>query len=398
MTVQEILNLIQNNEKRDVEFHEIKNSLTKDIFNTICAFNNRNGGHILLGVDNKRVIVGVSEDKVNKIIKEFAQYISNSQKLNPAIYPIPEVFNIDGKNVIHIGVPVGINVCRHNGIIWDRIEDYNIDITYNAELVYKLYTRKKGTYFVNKVYPNLNLDFLNTDIIDRVKNIAVSRNKNHVWKNMNHEELLRSADLILTDHETMREGITLAAILLFGKDNSIMSVLPHYKTDAICSVDNKDWYDDRDIVTTNLIDSYDRLLAFGQKHLNHLFVKDEIINVNARDNILREIVSNSLIHRDYFSVYPAKMIISDEDITIENSNYLYDIEVFKKGNFDPFIKNPTISNIFREIGLTEGTRTGIKKINKYAKLYSGIEPEFIDDNTFRTVIPLKKIATLKVGC
>ena len=93
--------------------------------------------------------------------------------------------------------------------------------------------------------------------------MAVSRNKNHVWENMSNEELLRSANLILTDPETKREGITLAAILLFGKDNSIMSVLPQHKTDAIFRVENKDRYDDRDVVITNLIDSYDRLIEFG---------------------------------------------------------------------------------------------------------------------------------------
>jgi len=93
--------------------------------------------------------------------------------------------------------------------------------------------------------------------------MAVSRNKNHVWENMSNEELLRSTNLILTDPETKREGITLAAILLFGKDNSIMSVLPQHKTDAIFRVENKDRYDDRDVVITNLIDSYDRLIEFG---------------------------------------------------------------------------------------------------------------------------------------
>ena len=150
--------------------------------------------------------------------------------------------------------------------------------------------------------------------------MAVSRNKNHVWENMSNEELLRSANLILTDPETKREGITLAAILLFGKDNSIMSVLPQHKTDAIFRVENKDRYDDRDVVITNLIDSYDRLIEFGQKHLNDLFVLDGIVNVNARDRILREIVSNTLAHRDFSSGFPAKMIIDDEKITVENSN------------------------------------------------------------------------------
>ncbi len=50
MTIDEIKKLIQNGEKIDVEFKESKNALTKDVFETVCSFNNRNGGHILLGV------------------------------------------------------------------------------------------------------------------------------------------------------------------------------------------------------------------------------------------------------------------------------------------------------------------------------------------------------------
>lgn len=57
------------------------------------------------------------------------------------------------------------------------------------------------------------------------------------WKSMSNEELLRSANLILTNLEIKREEVTLAAILLFGEDNSIISVLPQYKTDAIFRVE-----------------------------------------------------------------------------------------------------------------------------------------------------------------
>ena len=46
---------------------------------------------------------------------------------------------------------------------------------------------------------------------------------------MDDEELLRSEGLILLDHESRREGITLAAILLFGKDTTIMSAHPQHK-------------------------------------------------------------------------------------------------------------------------------------------------------------------------
>lgn len=397
MTVDEVKKLIQDGEKIDVEFKESKDTITKDVFDTVCSFNNRNGGHILLGVNDKREIVGVNKDRVDKVIKEFTTSINNPQKIYPPLYLLPEVFEIDNKKIIHIRVPEGYRVCRHNGRIWDRSYEGDVNVTDNSELVYKLYARKQGSYFVNKVYPNLDISFLDSSVIAKAKKMAISRNQNHVWKEMSDEELLRSANLILTDPETKREGITLAAILLFGKDNSIMSVLPQHKTDAIFRVVNKDRYDDRDVVITNLIDSYERLIAFGQKHLNDLFVLDGIVNVNARDRILREIVSNTLAHRDYSSGYPAKMIIDDEKITIENSNLAHGFGALDLRKFEPFPKNPTISKVFREIGLADELGSGMRNTYKYTQLYSGRKPLFEEGDIFRTIIPLNKIATQKVG-
>lgn len=46
-----------------------------------------------------------------------------------------------------------------------------------------------------------------------------------------------------------------------------MSVLPQYKTDAIFRVENLDRYDNRDVVITNLLDSYERLMEFGKNIL-----------------------------------------------------------------------------------------------------------------------------------
>ena len=397
MTVDEVKKLIQNGEKIDVEFKESKDTITKDVFDTVCSFNNRNGGHILLGVNDKREIVGVNKDRVDKVIKEFTTSINNPQKIYPPLYLLPEVFEIDNKKIIHIRVPEGYRVCRHNGRIWDRSYEGDVNVTDNSELVYKLYARKQGSYFVNKVYPNLDISFLDSSVIAKAKKMAISRNQNHVWKEISDEELLRSANLILTDPETKREGITLAAILLFGKDNSIMSVLPQHKTDAIFRVVNKDRYDDRDVVITNLIDSYERLIAFGQKHLNDLFVLDGIVNVNARDRILREIVSNTLAHRDYSSGYPAKMIIDDEKITVENSNLAHGFGALDLRKFEPFPKNPTISKVFREIGLADELGSGMRNTYKYTQLYSGRKPLFEEGDIFRTIIPLNKIATQKVG-
>lgn len=90
MTIDKIKNLIENGEKVDVEFKTSKDALTKDVFDTVCSFNNRNGGHILLGINDNRDIVGVNEDKIDKIIKDFTTSVNNSQKIYP---PLTTLFN-----------------------------------------------------------------------------------------------------------------------------------------------------------------------------------------------------------------------------------------------------------------------------------------------------------------
>ena len=166
MTIVEIKKLIQNGEKIDVEFKESKDALAKNVFVTVCSFNNRNGGHILLGVNDKKEIVGVSPDKVDKIIKEFTTAINNPLKINSTLYLQPEVFTVDNKKIIYIRVPEGTQVCLLNGKIWDRSYDGDINITNNSDAVYKLYAIKKHECFVNKVYPNLDIEFLDVSVIE----------------------------------------------------------------------------------------------------------------------------------------------------------------------------------------------------------------------------------------
>ena len=211
----------------------------------------------------------------------------------------------------------------------------------------------------------------------------------------------------MTDEVTGVQSITMAAILLFGDDNLIMSVCSQHKTDAIVRIIDKDRYDDRDVIITNLLDSYDRLMQFGQRHLNDRFVlveeEDEngnktIQNVSARDRILREIVGNILMHRDFSSGYVAKMVIEKNRIEITNANRPHghgDLDINK---FEPFQKNPSISKAFREMGLADELGSGMRNTYKFTKLYSGGEPTFTEDgDVFKIVIPLSPAATVSAG-
>lgn len=396
MTEEELLNIIQGGENIQVEFKKSTHEITKDVYDTVCSFSNRDGGIIILGVKDNGEILGVAPDAVDRMKKDFVTSINNGRKINPPLYLQPETYLINGHMIIVIQVPVSSQVCRHRGRIFDRNHESDIDITDNSDMVYQLYARKSGSYFVNKV-TRFQLSDLRSDLIERARIMTSSRTANHPWKSMSDEEMLRSTGLILKDVEKQIEGITLAAILLFGKDSTILSILPQHKTDAIFRIKNIDRYDDRDVIITNLLETYDRLIAFGQKHLSDPFVQEGIHSVSARDRILREIFSNSLAHRDYSSGYVAKFVIERDRLYTENANRSHGYGVLQLSSFEPYAKNPPISKVFREIGLADELGSGMRNTYKYTQLYSGGTPKFIEGDIFRTIVPLTPIAVERVG-
>lgn len=397
MTLDELLLLIQKGENSMVEFKKSTNDITKDVYETICAFSNRNGGHIFLGINDNREIIGISPENIERLKTNFITTINNNKKVCPPLYLTPLQYEIDGKLILYILVPSGSSVCRCNSRIYDRNHESDIDITENEDLVYQLYARKQANYYVDKVYPKFSISDLRHDLIERARIMTKTRSENHDWRKMSDEELLRSAGLLLRDRNSGEEGITLAAILLFGTDQLIMSVLSHHKTDAIFRVFNQDRYDDRDVITTNLLDSFDRLVSFGKKHLNDLFIMEGLQSISARDKILREIVSNLLVHRNFSSAYVAKLVIEKDKIFTENSNQSHGFGKLQLATFQPFSKNPPISKMFREIGLVDELGSGLRNTYKYTKMYSGGKPEFIEGDVFKTIIPLNVAATVTVG-
>ena len=112
-----------------------------------------------------------------------------------------------------------------------------------------------------------------------------------------------------------------------------------------------------------------------------------------RDKIFREVISNLLIHREYSNAYPAKLIIEGKKAITENSNKPHGHGIIDPKNFSPYPKNPTIAKFFKEIGRVDELGSGVRNIYKYNKLYSGADPIFIEEDIFKTMIPLTPQAT-----
>lgn len=383
--------LIKQGEGLTVEFKKSTQGITKDVYETICAFSNRIGGHIFLGVKDDGTILGVDKDCIDKMKKDFVNTINNGQKLYPQISLSPEEYEVDGKSILYVHVPEGNMACRCEGRFFDRNEAEDVDITHRPRLVYRLFTRKSGEFYINKVFPRISISDLRHDLMDRVRHMANAKSFNHRWMKMTDEEMLRDAGLILEDPDTNKEGLTLAAVLLFGTDKSIMSTLFTHRTDAIFRVFDMDHYDDRDMVeTTNLLDMYDRLMAFGKRHLFDVFGMEGNEKVNVRDKILHEIISNSLMHRDYSGRNYPQFVIECSKIVMRNPNMEYSPGNQMTKVTEPFDKNPPIAKVFREIGLAGEPGSGLKNLIKYTKMYSGGEPTFEESDEFICEIPITK--------
>ena len=80
MTQKELKHIITQGENETVEF---KQSFSKTIIETLVAFSNSQGGQVLIGVNDKRKIYGVSftKETVQKWINEI------KQNTNPQVIP-----------------------------------------------------------------------------------------------------------------------------------------------------------------------------------------------------------------------------------------------------------------------------------------------------------------------
>jgi ATP-dependent DNA helicase RecG len=297
MTPERLKKLLSQGEGWDIEFKECADALSNSVFETVCSFSNRYGGHLLLGVNDDGKVSGVNRNAAKGIHNNFINLLNNPQKISPSLYLSLEEVEIDGKLVLYVYVPVSSQVELCSGRIYDRSGDANIDVTKSTDLAANLYARKSSLFSEREVFPYATLDDLRLELVPRVKQMAANRLQNHPWKDMDDMELFKSAGLYEDDKRTGKRGFNLAGVLLFGRDEVIRSCAPGYMTDCLLRRKNIDRYDDRRTVGTNLIDAFGQIMSFISEYTMDRFFLIGVQNVSVRSWIARELVSNLLAHR-----------------------------------------------------------------------------------------------------
>ena len=387
MTADGIKRITANAEGTEIEYKKSQTGLARSVYETICAFLNRRGGHVVLGADDDGTLVGIQPEKVHEQIDTLAKDLNNPQIISPTFYLHLEPIEVDGKWIIYFYVPESSQAHCYKGVYYDRNQDGDFALR-NGQQIADLILRKQTGCTENQVFPYLTMEDLEVELFDDVRKRVRLNRDNHLWASMSNEEILESAGMRLKDPSTGVEGYTLAAALMFGKEKTLTSIVPFYKIDALCRKDETHLYDDRDIIHCNLMRAYDRLMEFCRRHLPEWPYIEGAQRQSLRELIMREVCLNMLIHREYGARHEASLIIRKNMIETKNWNIPFGYGQITLENLRPHAKNPTIANFFTQLGIVEELGNGTRTMFKYVPMISGgSDPIIKEEDEFSVNIP-----------
>lgn len=100
MGEKELLELIGKGECHITEFKKSTTDITKDVYESICAFSNRDGGHVFLGIKDNGEILGIDPNCIEKMKKNFITAINNANKMYPPLFLTPTEYELQGKRIL----------------------------------------------------------------------------------------------------------------------------------------------------------------------------------------------------------------------------------------------------------------------------------------------------------
>jgi len=391
MDERELHRILAQGEGFRIEFKEAQNGVPDTLYDTVSAFLNREGGVILLGVDDNGNVLGLNGQNLMQLKQNVVTALNNPDVINPPFaLAVNEVVH-GNDTLLYIRVPISSFIHKNGNVIYDRENDSDFRITDEARIA-EMYARKRNVFSENQIFPNLRIQDLDATLFDKVKSRIALVNANHPWLATGYfnERILRDARFLRRDFTTGQEGLTLAAALVFGTDEVIGNLLPAYRIDILVRRENKDRWDDRLLLKTNLIDSYLQALQFIKNQWPEKFWQDADGNrKDLRELIFRELVANIIIHREYNSATPTEVVIYEDRVEATNPNRRRFTGPLDLETFEAEPKNPNIRAFFNILTWADEIGSGVRNMNRFIANYTGgAHPIFIEDEPFKSTVPM----------
>ncbi len=323
----------------------------------IVAFLNTRGGRIFVGVEDDGSIVGVPPESVGFL----ANLVSNccSQAVNPPCSVL--TFNVATPEgtVVVIEVPDGADKPYQDRErqFWVKKGADKRRVTERTELR-RLFQGGHVTYADASAVPgtslaDLDLAALRAFYEERFPTEALAEDECELIRQ------LQGVRLMIGNH------LGVAAVLLFGKKPSIL--LPEFTIKAV-------WFKGRDRAGTEFHDNrrfegtlqsqYEQGMAFFARWNGR--VQNGSFNDPSAPEIptfvFEEILTNALVHRDYFIADSIKLFIFDDRIEVRSPgtlpNSLTEEEALRGIGRD---RNPLLLSLAYQLMNYRGARSGLKR-------------------------------------
>ncbi|TYT68641.1 RNA-binding domain-containing protein [Microcystis aeruginosa] len=391
MEIDTILQQIDIGEDQEYEFKSAEGGLPKDIWETLSAFANTDGGYIILGVSEKKPrleITGVRNPK--NLQQEFWNNHNNRQKLNISICSNSdvEVKKINEYQLLIIHIPRATRTQRpvyinNNPMTGTYKRNYEGDYRCHKEEIEQMFRDASNEPQDFQVLDNFNLNDIDPDTLKVFRQRFSNREPDHPWLAYNDQQLLHQLGGWRRDRNSSKEGLTVAGLLMFGRERSILDAFPHYSLDyqeKLSDDPEKRWTYRLTLDgkwEANLLNSYYRVYG---RLINNLDVPFQLDKDAVRKDethvheALREALVNTLIHADHQSSRPIKVVKSIDGYLFSNPGRLRIPlqRLYEGGTSDP--RNPHLQKMFQMLGLGEKAGSGFGKILRAWKEQQWLSP------------------------
>jgi ATP-dependent DNA helicase RecG len=391
----ELIERLNGYEWNDVEFKQALEHCPINAYETVSAFANTSGGWLVFGVteDNGRFeIIGVQ--KVNQVETEFLSTLHQAKKIN--FFPAVREGKIsDGTRTVltffipeapREAKPVYLNGDIRKSYIRRGSGDHQCSEeeikTFLREAASNRYDSELLSLDVTTCFDEESIRWYRTQWQPRNPDKLVD---------VNQLDFLKYFGLIVDNAGKL--SATRAAILLFGSDSAVMTILPRPVADFrrlsvpfdLGIPDEKRW-EDRGIMECNLVTAWRRILEHYRKVADVPFSLDAT-TLERKDRPLdytafREALINLLTHQDYGDqTRKASIQVFRDRIIFWNpgSSFVTREEMFTPG--DRPVRNPRIVNAFRRIGLGEQAGTGMGAIYSNWRQLKRVPPMIENDKS-----------------
>ena len=401
----------------DVEYKSAKGGLPGDLWETYSAFANSGGGTIWLGVAQKsgRLDVhGVADPE--KLLSDFWNTINNPGKINVNLLSSKDVSIVspspDGPRVVRIQVPradrrqrpvfVGSNPLRgtfrrnHEG-------DYRCT---EAE-VRRMFSDQSEEPADSRILKGFSLNDIHAESLRQFRTLFGARIQ-HVWQSEDDRGLLEKLGGWRRDRGSGAEGLTVAGLLMFGREQAIRdpAAIPGFHLDYRERFSDDPavrWTDRLTLDGTwegNLFQFYQRVMLKlssgpGVKRPFQMNAEGYRVAGTPIVEALQEALVNALIHADYAG--QGGIIIDRWIDRLEFSNpgsLLVSRDQLLRGGISE-CRNKSLQLMFQMLGAGDKAGSGIDKIRAGWASEHWISPSLRETRQpDRVLLSLPMISTL----